>query len=154
MRRILCVSSVSVLAALLSLGVGAGCADPDQDAAGAQRAAIMAACHLAPGSLDDNDDIRACEPGNAKKTTICHVPPGNPANAHTLCIGNPAVSPHLHHHDDYVGPCKAEIPCTPPPTPGSGGQSGQAGASGNPGTGGTPSNPGTGGTPGGPIIIP
>jgi hypothetical protein len=145
MRRTFSVSSVPILAALLSLGVG--CADQDQDSAAAQRAAIMAACHLDNGAVGVNDDVRACEPGNTKKTTICHVPPGNPANAHTLCIGNPAVSPHMHHHDDYLGPCKAEIPCVPP-TPGTGGQSGEAGAPGNPGTGGT--QPGTGGT----IVIP
>jgi hypothetical protein len=155
MRRTLYVSSVSILAALLSLGVG--CAGPDQDAASAQRAAVMAACHLNDGTIDDNDDLRACEPGNTKKTTICHVPPGNPANAHTLCIGNPAVSPHIHHHGDYVGPCKAEIPCTPPPSTGNGGQSGgdQSGTGGTtPGTGGT--TPGTGGTAGsgGEVVIP
>jgi hypothetical protein len=40
----------------------------------------------------------------AKKVTICHVPPGNPANAHTISVGEPAVSAHLAH-GDYTGPC-------------------------------------------------
>ena len=33
---------------------------------------------------------KACD--NPKKTLICHIPPGNPANAHTICVGNPAVA--------------------------------------------------------------
>jgi len=41
------------------------------------------------------------------KVTICHIPPGNPGNAHTLCVGRDALSPHLQHHDDHCGPCTA-----------------------------------------------
>ena len=29
----------------------------------------------------------------ARKFTICHVPPGNPENAHTITIGFPALVP-------------------------------------------------------------
>ena len=51
------------------------------------------------------------------KVTICHVPPGNPANAHTITIGAPAVPAHLANHDgDAVGPCPEPTP-TPSPTP-------------------------------------
>src|ERR1700747_201397 len=40
------------------------------------------------------------------KVTICHVPPGNPANAHTITIGAPAVPHHLSNHPgDHIGPC-------------------------------------------------
>jgi hypothetical protein len=39
------------------------------------------------------------------KTTICHIPPGNPANEHTITVGNPAVPAHLAH-GDYIGPCR------------------------------------------------
>lgn len=42
-----------------------------------------------------------CE-GN--KIQICHVPPGNPANAHTICVSPNAVAAHLAH-GDYLGPC-------------------------------------------------
>jgi hypothetical protein len=41
------------------------------------------------------------------KTTICHVPPGNPGNAHTITISDNAVDRHLANHPgDRIGPCK------------------------------------------------
>ncbi|HVR61090.1 MAG TPA: hypothetical protein VMU50_04280 [Polyangia bacterium] len=67
-----------------------------------------------------------CDPQDTKKTTVCHIPPGNPANAHTICVGNPAVPAHLAH-GDHLGECVAmcadagaEPPpptMTPPPPP-------------------------------------
>lgn len=42
-----------------------------------------------------------------EKVTICHVPPGNPANAHTIVVGAPAVPAHLAHGDS-VGACGVE----------------------------------------------
>ncbi len=47
------------------------------------------------------------------KVLICHIPPGNPANAHTICVDKHAVDPHVSHHGDGVGECAAEP--TPPP---------------------------------------
>ncbi|KKL24561.1 hypothetical protein LCGC14_2414100 [marine sediment metagenome] len=40
-------------------------------------------------------------------TKICHVPPGNPGNAHYITIGMPAVSAHRGHGDpiDDPGAC-------------------------------------------------
>ncbi len=38
------------------------------------------------------------------KVTICHIPPGNPGNAHTLSIDSSAVPAHLGH-GDTLGPC-------------------------------------------------
>ena len=52
----------------------------------------------------------ACDPGSTHKTTICHIPPGNPGNAHTLCVGNSAVPAHLAHGD-----CLGECPCATEP---------------------------------------
>jgi hypothetical protein len=49
-------------------------------------------------------DPRACDPADTRKTTICHIPPGNPANAHTICVGNAAVPAHLDH-GDFAGTC-------------------------------------------------
>lgn len=46
--------------------------------------------------------------GGGGKVTICHRPPGNPANAHTLSIGRSALKAHLKH-GDTVGACPA--PC-------------------------------------------
>lgn len=51
---------------------------------------------------------------NPKKTLVCHIPPGNPANAHEICVGNPAVEPHQTHHGDFLGPC---VPDDEPPPP-------------------------------------
>jgi hypothetical protein len=42
---------------------------------------------------------------NPKKQLVCHIPPGNPANAHEICVGNAAVEPHVLNHGDLVGPC-------------------------------------------------
>jgi len=39
-----------------------------------------------------------------EKVTICHKPPGNPENAHTLEISKSALSAHLAH-GDHVGEC-------------------------------------------------
>ena len=38
------------------------------------------------------------------KVTICHIPPGNPGNAHTISVGEAAVPAHLAH-GDRRGPC-------------------------------------------------
>lgn len=38
------------------------------------------------------------------KVLVCHIPPGNPANAHTICIGEPAVAAHLAH-GCHLGSC-------------------------------------------------
>lgn len=38
--------------------------------------------------------------GPAPKVDICHVPPGNPANAHTITVSENAIPAHLAHGDD------------------------------------------------------
>lgn len=48
--------------------------------------------------------IQACKRQN--KVCICHVPPGNPANAHEICISKRAWRAHKRNHSlDYVGAC-------------------------------------------------
>ena len=42
------------------------------------------------------------------KVLLCHIPPGNPANEHTICVGEPAVEPHVRLHHDYVGACASD----------------------------------------------
>jgi hypothetical protein len=58
-----------------------------------QRLALLAMTALAAG-------VAHAE----KKVTLCHFPPGNPANSHTISVGEAAVSAHLGHGDD-VGAC-------------------------------------------------
>lgn len=79
-------------------------------------------------------DPRACDPADTKKTTVCHVPPGNPANAHTICVGNSAVPAHLDH-GDFLGTCSCS---------GEGSGSDGSGGDGGGGGGGTGSGGGGG----------
>lgn len=144
MSRTSYLSFAFALAAFLGLGVGVGCDGAADDSLEAQRLAVMAACHLDDGTIERDADLHACDPQSTKKTTICHVPPGNPANAHTICVGNAAVPHHLRNHDDYLGPCKREVPC-PPPGTGSGGATGSGGSGDTGGSGGSGGAAPTGG---------
>jgi hypothetical protein len=80
-------------------------------------------------------DARACDPADAKKTTVCHIPPGNPANEHTICVGNAAVPAHLAHGDALGSCCGTTTPPADGGTTGGGG-SGGGGAGGSGGAGG------------------
>ncbi len=76
-----------------------------------------------------------------QKITICHVPPGNPSNAHAITIGLPGWlnghEPHKAHKDDFV--VDGDRPCpphnggggnsTPTPTPTPGGTGGGSSSS-------------------------
>jgi len=42
-----------------------------------------------------------------EKVSICHIPPGNPDNMHTISVGEPAVDAHLAH-GDMLGSCVGE----------------------------------------------
>jgi hypothetical protein len=53
------------------------------------------------GGLFTSQPARAGE----EKVEICHIPPGNPENAHAIYVGAPAVPAHLAHGDfllDYT----------------------------------------------------
>lgn len=39
-----------------------------------------------------------------EKEAVCHIPPGNPDNAHTISVSANAVDAHLGH-GDYLGEC-------------------------------------------------
>jgi len=39
-----------------------------------------------------------------KKVEVCHIPPGNPSNAHVICISKNAVPAHLEN-GDHLGYC-------------------------------------------------
>jgi hypothetical protein len=40
-----------------------------------------------------------------EKVTICHIPPGNPANAHSITISVSALQTHIDQHGDSIGEC-------------------------------------------------
>lgn len=51
--------------------------------------------------------------GNGIKFMVCHIPPGNPSNAHNICISKNALKAHLKckrngggHGNCYLGPCQ------------------------------------------------
>jgi hypothetical protein len=98
----------AISSALLAVAV-LGCSAPDGTA---QRDVELHACGLqGDPSITSDVDLHACPPGATKKTTICHLPPGNPSNAHTLCVGNSAVRAHVENHHDTLGACPTDSPC-------------------------------------------
>lgn len=52
-------------------------------------------------------DVRCGNNPNNQKVLVCHVPPGNPANEHTICISENAVAAHLAH-GCYLGTCDSD----------------------------------------------
>jgi len=112
-NRKLILTTAILGAGLIGGAVIVGCIGTSEDTTEAMSAELVA-CGLDDGTVERGAHLHACDPQNTKKTTICHVPPGNPANAHTLCIGNAAVPAHLRNHDgDSLGPCAVETPCPP-----------------------------------------
>jgi hypothetical protein len=57
---------------------------------------------MAFGDLADIDGIE-CDTVEYQ-VTLCHIPPGNPSNAHTITVEESAVPAHLAH-GDTLGPC-------------------------------------------------
>jgi uncharacterized membrane protein YgcG len=135
------------IAAALAMGslTTSGCEGTGDTSVERSNLAALRACHLDDGTVEHTAQIHVCAPGDTHKTTICHIPPGNPANAHTLCIGNAAVPAHLENHGDSLGQCQHEEPCPPPPTSGAAGTGAPGGAAGASGTSGSGGAAGTGG---------
>lgn len=51
---------------------------------------------------DDDDDEH-------DKVKVCHVPPGNEGNAHTIEVSQTAATEHINQHDgDTLGPCDGD----------------------------------------------
>ncbi len=73
----------------------------------------LLAAGCVPQQTDDgvntSPDVQAL--GNKKggkpkgKVTLCHIPPGNPGNAHTITVDKSAVAAHLAHGDN-LGKCQ------------------------------------------------
>lgn len=56
-----------------------------------------------------NANTSAC-PTAVTKVDLCHIPPGNPQNAHMISVGHPAYAAH-EAHGDTPGPCPEVNPC-------------------------------------------
>jgi cysteine-rich repeat protein len=63
---------------------------------------VLAATVALAGAAALDSDLAHAQ----KRVTVCHVPPGNHANAHTISIGEASVGAHLAH-GDQLGPCFA-----------------------------------------------
>ena len=61
-------------------------------------AVIMGTSAFAPAMADKPGTV------NEDKFQICHIPPGNPGNAHTISISVDDVGDH-EDHGDTLGPC-------------------------------------------------
>jgi hypothetical protein len=64
------------------------------------------------GNSADDDDENGNGNGGVDHVVICHVPPGNPDNEHTIIVGEPAVDAHVDNHGDSMGPCEAATSTT------------------------------------------
>ncbi len=71
--------------------------------------------------MDDNgcsatDSVIVCAidvrcGNNLDKVEMCHYPPGNPENSHTICVGIASVEDHLAH-GDMLAACGTDHSCT------------------------------------------
>jgi hypothetical protein len=85
---------------------------------------LMSGCGVstAPGEVDPgsrNQEEELADSMEGEGVTLCHLPPGNPENAHTLTVGAAAVKAHLRH-GDHLGDCEgtSEPDAGTPPTDG------------------------------------
>lgn len=106
------ISTSATLAALCSLLLlNGGCGGGTQsDGSGASAVSNGGELGGAPATARDDGSAKHDDaPGTAGdptgKITICHVPPGNPANAHSITVSVNGWNGHQHHQGDYAGPC-------------------------------------------------
>jgi hypothetical protein len=79
--------------------------------AGARGAVAQLRDPSEPSSVFPREVIRV---GDPVSVTLCHIPPGNPANAQTIEVAPAAVAEHLAH-GDLLGECPYECNCLPAP---------------------------------------
>lgn len=82
-------------------------------------AAMLISLVTAVACVAESEDVgegSAAVGGGTTKVAVCHIPPGNPANAHTIVVGEPAVQAHLAH-GDTLGECTdaGDFPDASPP---------------------------------------
>ena len=76
-------------------------------------AASKASLATDPASFLSDTALLQRDPGTPvgppRKIIICHCPPGNPGNCHTIRVNESAVPAHLANHPgDHLGPCGEE----------------------------------------------
>jgi hypothetical protein len=91
-------NTLVVLSGLLGAGLLAGCLFSNDNSGSS---ADSLAARSKGSAVEDTSDWGK---GGVGKRTVCHIPPGNPANAHSISVGEPAVRAHLAH-GDRLGAC-------------------------------------------------
>jgi hypothetical protein len=105
------MTTSSILVATLWIALVGGCGGTQLSEEGGDSS-------LQGDNLDGTQDNSAPdgEPASGDspdgRVTVCHIPPGNPANAHTITVGAPAVRAHLRHGDTR-GACESTDAGTP-----------------------------------------
>src|SRR4051812_35007034 len=90
------------------------CEDSDDDYDHDRSSGSMSSHSLSMSSSRKDNDGRHHDDDDANcKVTICHVPPGNVCNEHTIRVGKSAVPAH-RAHGDSPGSCDVQ---PPPPGP-------------------------------------
>jgi hypothetical protein len=69
------------------------------------------------GDRDRRKQGKSRQQSGEPKVTICHCPPGNPDNCHTIHVGAKAAATHLEHHPgDREGACMTTTTAAPTTT--------------------------------------
>jgi hypothetical protein len=108
MRRLNLVSSSALMMALCALLACGGQPQPEGEPTlnDPQSGELEGgASEVPPGKKDEGP--RNPLDTDTDKVTICHIPPGNPANAHTITVGRPALKAHTKH-GDTLGACGSD----------------------------------------------
>lgn len=94
----------TAFAMFLAAGFSVGCGETSTDDTNGRLALELAGAE-ATGDANHCDHAEEQAAGHkGHKVAICHIPPGNPANAHTILVGEKAVAAHLAH-GDILGAC-------------------------------------------------
>ncbi len=109
---VLCMTVI--FAFVLTGGIGYAASAVENGTLAVKHLLVAKKKHLAVKSATENHPRptatghreNAADDQYGDKVLICHIPPGNPGNAHTIMISASAVPAHLAH-GDYLGPCKS-----------------------------------------------
>jgi hypothetical protein len=98
------LTTSSILVATLWMGLVGGCGTGLPEEGNSDPSLQGDNLNAGGGSTtaDEGDSTAGDDDG---RVTVCHIPPGNPANAHTIRVGQPAVKAHLKH-GDTLGACE------------------------------------------------